>query len=63
MSEKCDVCQHDCWREGVDIGVGIEYGPWRCARCGWTEDDWVEEHIEPDYEGERGESPNFQEEP
>lgn len=34
----CPNCKGRCWRESVDVGVGIIYGPWNCS-CGWTEDD------------------------
>lgn len=34
---KCPNCQSDCWRDEVDIGVGIQYGPWNCTECGWYE--------------------------
>jgi len=36
----CPRCgSHDGQRDEVDIGVGIQYGPWGCAACGWTEAD------------------------
>ena len=33
---KCPKCgsEHTS-RDEVDIGVGIQYGPWRCDDCGW----------------------------
>lgn len=37
MADKfaCPVCgSTDTWRDEVDIGVGIQYGPWRCEACG-----------------------------
>ena len=33
----CPCCRHECRRESVDIGVGIQYGPWGCSSCGWSE--------------------------
>lgn len=24
-------------RDEVDIGVGVQYGPWQCHDCGWFE--------------------------
>ena len=35
---KCPKCGGDCWRDDVDVGVGIIYGPWGCEDCGWSED-------------------------
>lgn len=35
---KCPNCEEDCDRDEVDIGVGIQYGPWRCLTCGWSEE-------------------------
>lgn len=34
---KCPKCSGQCIRDEVDIGVGIQYGPWRCDDCGWGE--------------------------
>jgi hypothetical protein len=25
----------------VDIGVGIQYGPWECFNCGWGQEDEI----------------------
>jgi hypothetical protein len=36
---KCPECGEDCDRDSVDIGVGIQYGPWGCYACGWSEYD------------------------
>jgi len=34
----CPKCKSDnLWRDEVDIGVGTQYGPWRCDDCGWYE--------------------------
>lgn len=34
----CPKCKStDCFRDEVDIGVGIQYGPWHCNSCGWFE--------------------------
>lgn len=36
---KCPACgSEECWREEVDVGVGIIHGPWGCP-CGWSESD------------------------
>lgn len=36
------TCEHcgsfNLTRDEVDIGVGIQYGPWICQDCGWSED-------------------------
>lgn len=34
----CPNCGSECWRDEVDVGVGIIYGPWGCP-CGWSEWD------------------------
>jgi hypothetical protein len=36
--KKCPVCGAPCTREEVDIGVGVQVGPWRCTECDWDED-------------------------
>lgn len=44
----CPTCGAECVRDEVDIGVGIQYGPWACPNCGWSEDG--NDAIEPDEE-------------
>lgn len=35
---KCPKCGcEECYRDDVNIGVGIIYGPWGCPACGWSE--------------------------
>jgi hypothetical protein len=34
----CPKCDAVCTRDEVDIGVGIQYGPYTCTECGWNED-------------------------
>lgn len=34
---KCPECGEACVRDEVDIGVGIQYGPWGCTECSWSE--------------------------
>lgn len=35
---QCPNCESDhIDRDEIDIGVGIQYGPWRCDDCGWVE--------------------------
>jgi hypothetical protein len=39
MGEKaCEKCGEECYRDEVDVGVGVIYGPWGCPCCGWSED-------------------------
>lgn len=40
---KCPECgNEECWRDEVDVGVGTQYGPWNCDKCGWTQRDEVD---------------------
>lgn len=34
---KCGV-EGALWRDSVDVGVGVMYGPWGCRNCGWSSD-------------------------
>jgi hypothetical protein len=34
---KCPNCGGECDRDEVDIGVGVQGGPWGCPDCGWVE--------------------------
>jgi len=36
-NKQCPECGADCWRDEVDIGVGVLGGPWRCSACAWSE--------------------------
>lgn len=56
---KCPECGADCWREEVDVGVGLVTGPWMCTECHWDEDQefpmtqdnwdqWLSEGPKPD---------------
>lgn len=36
----CPNCgSGEVWRDSANVGVGIIYGPYGCAECGWSEDD------------------------
>lgn len=36
---KCPECGYPhCWRDEVDVGVGVIHGPYGCPECGWSED-------------------------
>jgi hypothetical protein len=35
----CPKCNAECIRDEVDIGVGVQYGPWGCPECGWSQQD------------------------
>jgi predicted RNA-binding Zn-ribbon protein involved in translation (DUF1610 family) len=37
VTMNCPQCNGQCWRDEVDIGVGVQYGPWNCEECGWYE--------------------------
>ena len=34
---KCPRCGAECDRDEVDIGVGVQGGPWGCPDCHWIE--------------------------
>lgn len=34
----CPECSAQCWRNEVDVGVGLITGPWCCSECAWDED-------------------------
>ena len=34
---KCPECGANCWREEVDVGIGIYAGEWMCTECSWDE--------------------------
>lgn len=34
---KCPECGAPCWREEVDVGVGVLCAEWGCSECGWDE--------------------------
>jgi hypothetical protein len=45
----CPKCGDECWRDEVDVDVGIIYGPWGCSACGWSEN--------PEYDCSEGKVP------
>ena len=50
----CPKCGEECYRNEVDVGVGVIHGTYGCM-CGWSED--------PRYDASEGESPAQQEHP
>jgi len=34
---KCPECGAECWRNEVDVGVGIIRDEWKCTECSWDE--------------------------
>jgi hypothetical protein len=52
---KCPECGAACWRNEVDIGIGLYTDYWRCSRCNWdelqnypmTDTDWNDWLSEP----------------
>lgn len=44
----CPLCRSEqTWRDEVDIGVGVQYGPWRCNDCGWSQEDVTDPDFSP----------------
>lgn len=37
MPARCAACGAALTQDEVDIGVGIQRGPWYCTECGWSE--------------------------
>ena len=37
-NQACPRCGDECYRDEVDVGVGVIYGPYGCPFCGWSED-------------------------
>ena len=44
----CPKCNAECWRDEVEIGVGVQFGPWNCPECGWSEGAESDEMYIPD---------------
>ena len=38
VDQLCPRCGEECYRDEVDVGVGMMYGPWGCPGCGWSSD-------------------------
>jgi hypothetical protein len=53
-NEPCDCphCGESCDRESVDVGLGVIYGPWGCASCGWSSDPQYDSREGLRYDGE-----------
>lgn len=51
---ECPNCGEEPFRDEVDVGVGVLYGPYGCY-CGWSES--------PEYDSSKGESPKQKENP
>lgn len=48
----CPKCGAECWRHSIDIGIGIQYGPFGCPECCWSES--------PEYDRSDGKTPPCQ---
>lgn len=51
---KCPKCGGTCHRDSVDIGVGVQHGPYGCEECGWSESDEYDLSEGQDPVDERG---------
>lgn len=49
----CPQCNGSCYRDEVDIGVGTQYGPWRCEECAWYEGWQYDAKLEAEMGAER----------
>lgn len=56
---RCPECGAYCWRNEVDVGVGIISDEWKCEECPWDEDqafpmtlanwnEWLSQGPKPD---------------
>jgi hypothetical protein len=44
----CPKCgSKDLYRDSVDVGIGIMYGPYGCDECGWSSDPKYDLSEEP----------------
>lgn len=60
--KNCEHCgSFNLTRDEVDIGVGIQYGPWICQDCGWSEDSGLD--IRSFDQGDGDDAPLFAEDP
>ena len=53
---KCPECGDEAWRDEVDVGVGIIYGPYGCP-CGWSEQEEYRHHPDPRIDSRGGFTP------
>lgn len=53
----CPECGKECFRDHVDVGVGIMYGPWGCLACGWSEDPRFSHNPDPHIDSRGGYTP------
>lgn len=53
--QNCPKCGEGCYRDFVDVEVGVIHGPWGCPNCGWSEYS--------EYDRSEGESPAQKEHP
>lgn len=37
----CPKCEEECYRDEVDVEVGVIHGPYGCV-CGWSEDSYYD---------------------
>lgn len=49
----CPYCGAPCDRDYADIGVGVIYGPWGCANCGWSSDPQYDSRESIRQDGEK----------
>ena len=53
----CPECGKVCFRDHVDVGVGIMYSPWGCPACGWSEDPHFSHNPDPHIDSRGGYTP------
>lgn len=53
----CPECGSTCYRDEVDVEVGVIKGPWGCP-CGWSEDERYSHNPDARYDSRGGFTPN-----
>jgi hypothetical protein len=55
----CPKCDEECYRDEVDVEVGIIYGPYGCPGCGWSESPEYDHSEQYPCQKQREEMPDW----